>query len=417
MPASRVGIFESNQVWQQAREPVFWLDSSLNLAWVNPAWERLTGYSAESVIGMACHAHGPTRAGDAGDLAASLYPPAEALAGQPAAMPSLILHSSGERLWRRIEFWPFCALDASLIGVLGLVRPMECQQTAPDSEAGQLHVQLLDLRRRLHEQYGFDSLIGRGPAHHRLLDQVRLAAHSTLPILIFGETGTGKRHIARTIHQNGPSRHQPLFTLDCEALPPEVFERELFGAASDAATGNEPSSRAGSGARQRLPLEDGATVLIREIFRMPRDLQARLITSLCASVRLLATTTLDPDAAVESDQVRPELYFALTTLVLRVPPLRERRDELPALAQHFLERANERGAPQRTGFSPQAISALTSYDWPGNLRELARVVDYAHDHPQIDGPIVDLTDLPASIRGNLAGAYQPRSRAQSGQAA
>ena len=111
---------------------------------------------------------------------------------------------------------------------------------------------------------------------------------------------------------------------------------------------------------------------------LPRDLQVRLVEALDARVRLMATTAREPEAAIRDEQLRPELYYALTTLVLRLLPLRERRDELPALAQHFLERTNQRGGPQRSGFSPSALEALTSYDWPGNLPELARVVEHAH---------------------------------------
>ncbi len=119
----------------------------------------------------------------------------------------------------------------------------------------------------------------------------------------------------------------------------------------------------------------------------------------------MATTAREPEAAVRDEQLRPELYYALTTLVLRLLPLRERRDELPALAQHFLERANQRGGPQRGGFSPSALEALTSYDWPGNLPELARVVEHAH--ARAAGHLVAADDLPATIRGNLGAAYAP----------
>jgi DNA-binding NtrC family response regulator len=409
MPPPRTGSFEPSEAWSRAREPVFWLDGALAIAWVNPAWELLTGYQAETVIGTTCQAHGPNRTGDVGDLAASFHPPSEALAGQPVATPTLILHASGERLWQRIEFWPFCDQEASLIGVLGVVRPIDADQSAPDTQADCLHVELLELRRRLQERFGFDSLIGTGPAHSRLLEQVRLASATTLPVLIFGEIGTGKGHVARAIHHNGPDLKRPLLTFDCDALPPEVFERELFGAGTDEAVEHDRSAFPRGQSHDRWALKDGATVLIREIFKLPRDLQTRLVSSLKSRVRLVATTTLDPDSALESEQVRPELYFALTSLVLRLPPLRQRRNELPALAQHFLERANARGAPQRTGFSSRAISALTEYDWPGNLRELVRVIDYAHGHPHSVGPIVELDALPASIRGNLGGAFQPPS--------
>ena len=133
----------------------------------------------------------------------------------------------------------------------------------------------------------------------------------------------------------------------------------------------------------------------------------RLVEALDPRVRLLATTTIEPEVALRADRLRPELYFALTTLVLRLYPLRERRDELPALAQHLLERANQRGGPQRTGFAPEAISVLMAYDWPGNLPELARVIDHALGRPCGDGRPIAPEDLPATIRGNLGGAFTP----------
>jgi PAS domain S-box-containing protein len=413
MPPPRVAPFDPQQFWQQASEPIFWLDPALKLSWVNRAWEQLTGYPAESVVGLTCQDHAPTRAGDPTDLAASFHPPPESLAGQPSGTPTLIFHASGERIWRRLEFWPFRDEHQTLIGLLGQVRPMECQPSVRNSQVNPIHGELLETRRRLQNQYGFDSLIGFGPSHRRLLDQVRLAVASKTPVLIVGEAGTGKQQVARTIHQQGPGRQWPLVPFDCEALPAEILERELFGIEKpNTAEAGFTSSTRGT-AKPRLSLRDGSTLLVREILKLPRDLQARLVAALDAPVRLLATTALDPETAHTSEQLRPELYFALTILVLRLLPLRERRDELPMLAQHLLERANQRGGGQRSGFAPQAVSALMTYDWPGNLRELARVVDHAHAHPQGDGPLVALEDLPASIRGNLGAGFPPPAQATS----
>ncbi len=400
MPTPRAVAFEPNPLWQRAREPIFWLDPALKLVWVNRAWEELTGHASESVVGLTCQAHGPTRAGDATDLAASFHPPPEAIAGQPAGSPTLIYHAAGEPLWRRVEFWPFRDEHDQLIGLLGTVRPVDDRPSVPDSEGHQLHVELLEIRRRLQERYGLDGLIGFGPAHRRLMEQVRLAAGSTVPVLILGEPGTGKRHVARTIHQHGSSRQRPLIAFDCEALPAEILERELFGAKiADAA--------AGIGRRPCLSLSEGSSLLIDEILSLPRDLQVRLVEALDARVRLLATTALEPDVALRDERLHPEFYFALTTLVIRLAPLRDRRDELPALAQHFLERANERGGPQRIGFAPEAVAVLLAYDWPGNLPELARVIDHAFARPLVKAQTIAADDLPATIRGSLGGAYNP----------
>ena len=189
------------------------------------------------------------------------------------------------------------------------MRSADSSPSVADSQASRLHLELLLIRRQLQERYGFDSLVGFGPSHRRLLDQVRLAAAATIPVLIVGEPGTGKRQVARTIHQNGPGRQQPLVPFDCEALPVEILERELFGVNNRAAAETGPSPEVGGIARARLSLGDGSTVLIREILMLPRDLQERLAASLDTPVRLLATTALDPTNALESEPASARALF------------------------------------------------------------------------------------------------------------
>ena len=393
MASSRVSGEKLDKLWQQASQPLFWLNADLKLVWVNRAWEELTGYPAESAIGLPCKAHGPTRTGDLSGLAGSFFPPAEALAGHASGQPTLIIHASGERKWRRVEFWPLLNGGGALLGLFGLVGPADASPHAPDADAQRLRTELLEVRDRLHGRYGFDSLIGRGPAHRRLLEQVGAAAATSVPVLIVGEPGTGKRLVARIIHQQGPRRNAPLLPFDCAALPAEVLERELFGIADD------------PGARPRLILPDGSTLLLGDILDLPRDLQGRLAAFPDPRVRLIATTARDPDEALKAERLRPDLYYALTTLVIRLRPLRERPDDLPILAQSLLERNNVNGERQRLGFEPLALDVLLGYDWPGNLRELARVVDAAH--ASASGDWIEAEDLPAEIQGNLGAAYHP----------
>ncbi len=388
MAPPRKSSVRLDSLWKQAREPVFWLTPDLRLAWVNRAWEGLTGHSAESVAGLVVRAHGPTRPGELDGLAGSFYPPPEALAGRPSGGPTLILPSVGERIWRRVEFWPVHEEKGGLLGLFGWVREPEAPPLVPDSEAHRLRVELLEVRQWLHGRYQFEDLIGRGPSHRRLLDQVRAAAASTVSLLVVGESGTGKRLIGRTIHQQGPSPQTPLLPIDCAALPPEVLERQLFGTGGAA-----------------IPLPEGSTLLIGDILDLPRDIQGRLASAIGPRVRLLATTAGDPDAAYKAERLRPDLYYAMTTLVIRTRPLRDRLDELSLIAQSLLERTNARGARQRGGFSPDAVAALLAYDWPGNLRELARVVEAAH--AQGEGDRIAVDDLPATIRGHLGAAYTP----------
>ncbi|MBX6313699.1 MAG: sigma 54-interacting transcriptional regulator [Isosphaeraceae bacterium] len=386
------GLRRLNALWKRASEPVFVLDAQRRLVYVNQAWEELTGYAADAVMGLECRPYGPTCGADREGLAASFCPPPEALAGQPAGGATLIVHTGGERRWRRIEFWPFHDERGHLLGLFGLVRPPDAPPHTPDSDAQHLRAELLELRQRLQERYGSDALIGRGPVHRRLLDQVATAAATSAPVLIIGEPGTGKRAVARQIHAQGPRRQAPLIPFDCAALTPEILQRELFGEGR---------------LIPRLALPEGATLLLTDALELPRDLQARLAAALgpSAPVRLLATTTLDPEQARRDDRLERDLYYALTTLILRLPPLRERLEELPLLAQHFLERANLRHERRRLGFTSAALETLATYDWPGNLRELARVIEAAHQ--QATGDLIDAADLPASIRGHLGAAYNP----------
>ena len=234
--------------------------------------------------------------------------------------------------------------DLSAAALRALVRRHEAPPHAPDADSQRLRTELIGLRDRLLERHGFDTLIGRGPGHLRLLNQVRAAAATTVPVLVVGEPGTGKRLVARTIHQQGSHSQALLLSFDCAALPPEDLERDLFGL---------DAGRGASG----MALPGGSTVLLRDVLELPRDLQGRLASALDCGVRLLATTTGEPERARLDDRLRPDLYFALTTLVVRLAPLRDRLDELPLLAQHLLERANLRGPRRRSGFSPEAMDA------------------------------------------------------------
>jgi PAS domain S-box-containing protein len=392
MPPPRVSGVRLDAFVQQAREPVFVLSPERRIVLVNKAWEELTGHRSDEVLGLECQPHGPTRPGDLDGLGGSFCPPIEAMRGQPAGSNTLILHPDGERRWRKVEFWPFHDAQGALTGLIGLVRPGDSPSQAPESEAHRLRVELLELREHLHVRHGLDTLIGRGAEHRRLLDQVAAASSTAVPVLIVGEAGTGKLLVARTIHQQGPRRQAPLLTYDCKALPPEVLERQLFG-----------TSKGQDG--HPLMVTDGSTVLLSDVLELPRDLQARLVAGLDGRVRLIATTSGDPETALKSERLRPDFYYALTTLVLNLRPLRDRIDELPLLAQHLLERANLRGDRRRDGLSRMALDALLAYDWPGNLRELARVIDDAHGRGSDD--VIQVEDIPASIRGDRGGAYQP----------
>ncbi|MBY0396291.1 MAG: sigma 54-interacting transcriptional regulator, partial [Thermoleophilia bacterium] len=268
MASSRVSGARLDQLLQNTAEPAFWLNRELKLIWVNRAWEELTGCPAAEALGMVCRAHGPTRPGDLESLAGSFFPPAEAIAGQPAGARTLILHPSGERRWRRVDYWPFRNDRGDLTAVLGLVREAEEPGVLPDSEAHRLRTELMELRHRLVVQRRPEALIGRGRAHRRLLAQVEAASASDVPVLIVGEPGTGKRHLATLIHQRSARRSAPLLPVDVGALSPEILERDLFRPGGSIVDGDDGPPR--------LAAPDGSTLMLRDVFDLPRDLQGRL---------------------------------------------------------------------------------------------------------------------------------------------
>ncbi len=399
-PSRLPGLRRPDTLFQQSKEAVFLLGAGARLIYVNPAWEKLTGFQAELVIGQVCPPHGPTRPDDPLSILGSFAPPSEVLAGEVVSTTSMILRADGQRIWRRLEFWPYHDERGERLFQFGLIRPIEEPPQAPEANSQRLRRELMAVRDHLLSAHGSDVLLGQGHAHRRLLEQLCTASASRLPVLIVGPPGTGRRSVARAIHQQGPWSRSPLLPFDCAALPPEILTRELFGQMGDSVA-------------PRLDHPEGATLLIGDLLELPRDLQMRMAQALetnaaqakAEGVRVLAYTAGDPDQARREDRLRDDLYFSLTALVIPLFPLRERLNDLPLLSQHFLERANRRGERYREGFHPETLEALQAYDWPGNLRELARVIEEAHSRGR--DPLIGPDNLPSAIRGHLGAAYLP----------
>jgi DNA-binding NtrC family response regulator len=238
------------------------------------------------------------------------------------------------------------------------------------------------LRAKLRSKEGFGSMIGRSPEMEKLYRFISKAANSQHPVLITGESGTGKELVARSIHDNGPNKNKHFSPIDCGSLVPTLIETELFGHVKGAFTG------AGSGKDGLLVSANGGTVFLDEIGELPTDLQAKLLRAiqekeirpvgstrrLPINVRILAATNRDLDVAVQNGTFRRDLYFRLNVLALRVPPLRERRQDIPVLIGHFLERINRANGTEHM-ISDAALRALLDYDWPGNVRELENCLE------------------------------------------
>jgi two-component system response regulator HydG len=263
------------------------------------------------------------------------------------------------------------------------------------------------LRDKLRNPRGAGHLIGRSPEMEKLYRILSKVAHTTHPVLIVGESGTGKELVARSIHFNGPNSTKPFIPVDCGSLVPELIESELFGYVKGAFTA--ASRAAATHSRDGLlTAADGGTVFLDEIGELPLDLQAKLLRALQEKVvypvggthsvpisaRVLAATNRNLAAMVEAGRFRKDLYFRLNVVNLRIPPLRDRKEDIPALVQHFLERAQRENGKQYT-ISADALRAMMGYDWPGNVRELESAIERAC--ALSSGPIVHMGDLPTQL--------------------
>jgi DNA-binding NtrC family response regulator len=271
------------------------------------------------------------------------------------------------------------------------------------------------LRDRLRTGTGMGTLVGRSPAMERLYRILSKVAHTTHPVLILGESGTGKELVARSIHSNGPNAHKPFIAVDCGSLVPTLIESELFGHVKGAFTG---ASRAKIGL---LAAAVGGTVFLDEIGELPLDLQARLLRALQEkevrpvgsnvavpiAARILAATNRDLAHMVETGRFRKDLYFRLNVVNLRIPPLRERKADIPLLAAHILDglrRANGRAY----SFADDALQLMMAYDWPGNVRELEHAIERACTLSS--GPVLHLGDFPTQLQDHRLHDRRPEDR-------
>jgi len=275
----------------------------------------------------------------------------------------------------------------------------------------------LELRRAVEGKYAFGEIVGRGPAMARILQLVEKVIPSDSTVFVEGETGTGKELIARAIHYNGPRRERRFLAQNCAALSETLLESELFGHRKGAFTG------ATSEKKGLFELADGGTVFLDEVGDMSVAMQAKLLRVLQegevrpvgatesrkVDFRLLAATNKDLDAEVRAGRFRQDLYFRLRVFPIRLPPLRERHEDIPALAQHFLGRFSREMGKGIAGITAAALDLLAGYPFPGNVRELENELERAANLVEPEGWITPEL-LSDRIRGVPPGAGRPGER-------
>jgi two-component system response regulator HydG len=280
-------------------------------------------------------------------------------------------------------------------------------------EHGRVLSERLALRERLSAQSGLGRILGSGPAIVAMRELIREVARADSPVLITGETGTGKELVANAIHYEGTRAGGPLVKVNCAALSETLLESELFGHEKGAFTGAE-RDRAG-----RFERAHGGTLFLDEISEMGSHVQAKLLRVLGgesfervggdrpvrADARVVSATNRDPEEAVAGGQLRRDLYYRLNVVRVEVPPLRERREDVPVLARHFAATFAERLGKRIAGPSDAALAALGAHDWPGNVRELENCIERAVVLAR--GEVLEPGDLPPQVSGAAPGEPAP----------
>jgi len=272
-------------------------------------------------------------------------------------------------------------------------------------EQRRLQREVRRLRREVERRYSFANLIGKSRAMQEVFHQIEQVAASRGTVLISGESGTGKELVARAIHYNSPRRHNPFVVIDCAAIPETLQESELFGHAKGAFTGAIATKRG------LFEEADGGTLFLDEVGELRPGTQATLLRvlqdgtfrrvgetrTLRVDVRVIAATNKDLAEAVRTGQFREDLYYRLRVVPIHLPPLRERREDIPLLVDHFLQSGRSgsaRGDVRR--ITPEALELLLRYPWPGNIRELENAIERALLF--CDGEAITPAHLPPEIR-------------------
>jgi len=267
------------------------------------------------------------------------------------------------------------------------LKQAEAKRRAAFEEIAELKSRLerenIYLLEEIHKEHDFREIVGSSPALLKLLDNVEAAAPTDTNVLIFGETGSGKELIARAVHSRSRRKARTLVKVNCGAMPSELVESELFGHVKGAFTGAS-QTRIG-----RFELADGGTLFLDEVGELPVATQVKLLRVLQerqfepvgsnrtvnVDVRIIAATNRDLEKAVQSGQFRSDLYYRLNVIPLHVPPLRERRSDIPELVIQFVEQASKRTGKEIQGVSEETMRFLIEYSWPGNVRELQNIIE------------------------------------------
>jgi len=444
MPLQRINATELARLLNSAAQPIYVLDDELTVVFLNRACREWLGAAAEGLPGRRCAYHSSLTVAGPDAVAAGLCPPPQVSNGQAVVANVSYRAEDGRLAERRARFLPLgigpergCekmgtgtspdtdlariahvgsepvpifSQPQSVLGIIALVDAADQppaadddgSRTADTAEAGPiaLHGHISRFRQEAAARYGADRLIGNGPAMRLARRQVELAVGSRCSVLLVGLPGSGRQHLAAAIHYgsnaalSGASAAGPLIPLDCSLLGADLLDSTIAALNRVNARGESPGQ---------------CTLLLNRVDELSADVQTELAIILGRrppALRLLATAAQPLAELARHKKFRDDLAAMLSTIVVELPPLAQRRDDLRLLTQLFLEEANAAGSRQIGGFSAAALDRLDAYAWPGNLDELAEVV--AQSHRRAAGPEIGLEDLPEKLHLAAQAAAHPR---------
>jgi len=371
---------------------VFVIDGERTIETVNPAAAALLGFEPAQISGRRCN-----------DVLACTYcgPHCAAVVARDTdrtqnASPASLTTGGGQRRSVLMDAVP-----------LGRGRVAVLLRDVTDAER---------VRQALLEKWVFHGLVCVSTATKEIVDRVRDVAPYDSTVLILGESGTGKELVARAIHAESPRAARPFVAVNCSAYSENLLESELFGHARGSFTGAERDRQG------RFELANGGTVFLDEIGEISPKIQVKLLRVLQereiervgenrsrpVDLRIIAATNRDLQREVHEGRFREDLYYRLNVFSLRLPPLRERNEDIPALADHFLGKLCERTGKEVRSVNGDVLDAFLRHSWPGNVRELENVVESALVRAR--GPVITITDLPDGFRAEAAIAAVPEER-------
>jgi PAS domain S-box-containing protein len=376
---------------ENVRLLVVGIDAAGRLDYVNPHALEVLGYAREEALGRSYLDFTPAR--DVESVRAAFERAAGGEGRADVESASIARDGSERRIaWSAVDLAAVAGPSAGFVAIGADVTERRVAESARDRALREVE----NLRRQLEEENlylkdefksvaGFEGIVGESPALQRILQQVEQVAPTASTVLVEGETGVGKELVARAVHEGSPRRGRPFVVVNCAALPPSLIESEMFGHERGSFTGATQRRRG------RFELADGGSLFLDEVGELSLDLQPKLLRVLQSGdfervgatqsqrvdVRVIAATNRDLGAEVAAGRFREDLYFRLHVFPIRVPPLRERRDDIPLLVRHFVGLLAARFGKSIESVPGPVLQELADYPWPGNVRELVAVLERA----------------------------------------